>query len=75
MLMPKKVAPSGFPTCRRLKYGSVVSPPVLMVVFKRNSCVIAMPIEAKARDVRSHAKNVRSASMSSQRHTRRLQER
>lgn len=30
-------------------------------VFRRKSCVIAMPIEAKERDVRSQARNVRSA--------------
>jgi len=32
------------------------------LVFKRKSCVIAMPIEAKEREVRSQAKNVRSIS-------------
>lgn len=29
-------------------------------LFRRKSCVIAMPMEAKARDVRSQARNVRS---------------
>jgi len=32
----------------------------LSVVFKRNSCVTAIPIEAKDNEVRSHARNVRS---------------
>ena len=31
-----------------------------MAVFRRKSCVIAMPIEAKAREVRSQARKVRS---------------
>lgn len=30
------------------------------VVFRRNNCVIAMPMEAKERDVRSQARNVLS---------------
>lgn len=32
-----------------------------MDVFRRKSCVTAMPMEAKARDVRSQARNVRSS--------------
>ncbi len=31
-----------------------------MLVFRRNNCVIAMPMLAKDKDVRSHARNVRS---------------
>ena len=31
-----------------------------MVVFRRKSCVIAIPIDAKAMEVRSQARNVRS---------------
>ena len=33
-----------------------------MVVLRRKSCVIAIPIEAKANDVRSQARKVRSRS-------------
>lgn len=32
----------------------------VIVLFSRKSCVTAMPMEAKERDVRSHARNVRS---------------
>jgi hypothetical protein len=62
MLIPKNVAPSGFPSCRRCTYGSSPEPLGLfdIVVFRRKSCVTAIPIEANAREVRSHAKNVRS---------------
>jgi len=57
ILIPKKAAPSGFPRCRRL---SAWSPSSARDVLRRKSCVIAMPIEANANDVRSHARNVRS---------------
>lgn len=58
MLMPKKAVPSGLPR-RRSVSACRVSPS--SVVFSRKSCVMAMPIEANASDVRSHARNVRSA--------------
>lgn len=65
MAMPMNVAPSGLPTCRRWYEfpGSLGSRPSLreIVVLSRNSWVIAIPIEANAKDVRSHARNVRSA--------------
>jgi hypothetical protein len=32
----------------------------VVVLLRRKSCVTAIPIEAKANDVRSHARNVRS---------------
>lgn len=35
-------------------------------VLSRNSWVTAMPIEAKARDVRNHARNVRSKDLESE---------
>lgn len=58
--MPRNVAPSGLPSCRRVwLFGSSV-PGVERDELRRKSCVTAMPIEAKARDVRSHARNVRS---------------
>jgi hypothetical protein len=37
-----------------------LAPPV-MEVFRRKSCVIAMPMEAKEREVRSQARKVRSS--------------
>lgn len=68
------VAPRGFPTSRSrvaamasglekksgLLWDEVLEPDGAMVVLRRNSCVIAMPIEAKANDVRNHARKVRS---------------
>ena len=64
MLMPRNVAPRGFPMWRSFRKcaSSVVSWVSVSAreVFNRNSCVMAMPIDAKARDVRSHARNVRS---------------
>lgn len=54
--MAMNVDPSGFPTW--CSFDSF--PPPVMDVFKRKSCVIAMPIEAKEREVRSHARKVRS---------------
>lgn len=63
--IPRKVAPSGFPTCLRwyiLPGFDGVRPSLSeIVVFSLNSCVMAMPIDAKAREVRSQARNVRSA--------------
>jgi hypothetical protein len=57
ILIPRNVAPSGFPRCRKL---SAWSPSSANDVLRRKSCAIAIPIEAKASDVRSHARNVRS---------------
>jgi len=61
---PKKVAPNGFPTClkRNESVGFVGFNPSLseIVVFSLKSCVMAMPMEAKASEVRSQARNVRS---------------
>ena len=64
MAIPKNVAPSGLPTWRRryVLSGFAGTRPSrsLMVVLRRKSWVIATPIEAKAREVRSQARNVRS---------------
>ena len=64
MLMARNVAPSGLPMCRNFETRPSSGPSVLSAsvreVLSRNSCVIAMPIDANARDVRSHARNVRS---------------
>lgn len=57
--MPRKVAPRGLPSWRMVRWswsGSFSEREVL----RRKSWVTAMPIEAKARDVRSHARKVRS---------------
>jgi hypothetical protein len=56
MLMARKVAPRGFPTFRSV--WSDVS--LFRVVLSRKSWVMAIPIEANAKDVRSHARNVLS---------------
>jgi hypothetical protein len=62
--IPKKAAPSGLPRLRKCiaeAVGSGVVPAgAEMVVLRRKSCVIAMPIDANAREVRSHARKVRS---------------
>jgi hypothetical protein len=62
--IPRKAAPSGLPKLRKCiaeAEGSGSLPDgVVMVVLRRKSCVIAMPMDANARDVRSHARNVRS---------------
>lgn len=63
MEIPIKVAPSGFPKCRSLACGEDVwdaSGEFDRDVFRRKSCVIAMPMLAKEREVRSQAKKVRS---------------
>lgn len=71
MAIPRKVAPSGFPTCLRWYCfpESTGVPPSLswIVVLSLKSWVIAMPIDANAREVRSQARNVRSASGSEKR--------
>lgn len=65
MAIPKNVAPNGLPTWRKryVLSGFVDVRPLRseMVVFRRKSWVMAIPIEAKASEVRSQAKNVRSA--------------
>jgi hypothetical protein len=59
MLTPKKAVPSGLPRWRRVSACLLSS---ASDVLRRNSCVIAIPIEAKAKDVRSQARKVRSKS-------------
>lgn len=61
--IPKKVAPSGFPNCRSLVafVGCGFMPSRSdNVAFSRKSWVIAIPMEAKAKEVRSQARKVRS---------------
>lgn len=58
-LMPKKVAPRGFPSWRRVCEWSSSERDVL----RRKSCVMAMPIDAKAREVRNQARKVRSVTI------------
>lgn len=60
--MPRKVAPSGLPTCLRLALGDVDPPESVSAseVLRRKSCVTAIPILANESDVRSQARNVRS---------------
>jgi hypothetical protein len=59
MEMPMNVAPRGLPRWRILACGlSFWSPD--KEVFRRKSCVIAMPMLAKEREVRSQARKVRS---------------
>jgi hypothetical protein len=70
--MPRNVAPRGLPMARSRDVPALpmdgVVPELLsvMVVLSRKSCVIAMPMEAKERDVRSQARNVRSTRAVSQ---------
>lgn len=63
MEMAMKVAPSGLPTWRSRTCGELTSAgsEVAIVVFRRKSCVTAMPMLAKEREVRSQARKVRSA--------------
>lgn len=58
ILIPRKVAPRGLPSCRR--GSSEFSLPSARDVLSRKSCVTAMPIEAKASEVRNQARKVRS---------------
>lgn len=62
--IPRKAAPSGLPKLRKCiaeaEGSGSVPDGVEMVVLRRKSCVIAMPMDANAREVRSHARNVRS---------------
>lgn len=59
MPIARKVAPSGFPTCRSFICG-VLGSLLERVVLRRKSWVTAMPMEAKEREVRSQARKVRS---------------
>lgn len=73
--MPRNVAPSGLPTCLNLRLGSAFEANISNIessevstcsfgcneVLRRNSCVTATPMLAKASDVRSQARKVRSA--------------
>ena len=63
MLIARNVVPRGFPSRRR-----VLSVPLSLDrdVLRRNSCVMAIPIDAKASDVRSQARNVRSTALSAE---------
>lgn len=68
---PKNVAPKGLPSCRNFCLSMLFTavadaepsslPSLAIDVFSLKSCVMAMPIDANESDVRSHAKNVRSA--------------
>lgn len=64
MLMPMKVAPKGLPRWRRCFWGLYDAEGeeegFESEVLRRKSWVIAMPIEAKEREVRSQARKVRS---------------
>lgn len=59
MLTPRNVVPSGLPRCCSAWFVLPLEP--CRDVLRRKSCVIAMPMDAKANDVRSQARNVRSA--------------
>ena len=63
--MPRNVAPNGFPTCRRCAdpggFFGVKPWRSSMVVLSLKSCVTAIPMEAKASEVRSQARKVRSS--------------
>ena len=57
------MAPNGFPTCLNFLCSDEWSFSCCESdVLRRKSCVIAIPILAKASEVRSHARNVRSTS-------------
>lgn len=62
--MAKNVAPSGFPTARSFfvaaKETTASGFDEAMEVFSRKSCVTAMPMLAKDREVRSQARKVLS---------------
>ena len=62
MEMAMKVAPRGLPTWRRWWAGvcGVEGEEEGREEFRRKSCVTAMPMEAKEREVRSQARKVRS---------------
>ena len=61
----RNVVPSGCPTDRRWSAGEIAGDGFAgsagdKVLFRRKSWVIAIPIEANAREVRSQARKVRS---------------
>jgi hypothetical protein len=58
MLTPRNVVPSGLPRCCSVWFVLPLGPD--REVLSRNSWVMAMPMDAKASDVRSQARNVRS---------------
>jgi hypothetical protein len=60
ILIAMKVEPRGLPTWWRCWFGCGGLLPPIMEVLRRNSWVIAMPMLAKEREVRSHARKVRS---------------
>ena len=60
MLTARNVVPSGRPRCCSVWLVPPLGP--VRDVLSRKSRVMAMPMEAKAREVRSQARNVRSAS-------------
>lgn len=59
MLMARNVEPNGLPSLRTVAFSGLPLPSE-SVVLRRKSCVTATPMDANARDVRSHARNVRS---------------
>lgn len=59
MLIPRKAEPRGLPSRRSVALSELPLPSD-MVVLRRKSCVTATPMDAKANEVRSHARNVRS---------------
>jgi hypothetical protein len=73
--MAMKVAPRGLPTCLRRTWGVselvegdeelevLLEGGFAMEVLRRKSWVIAIPMEAKEREVRSQARNVLSTQM------------
>src|SRR5579862_2259494 len=58
--MARKVAPRGLPSCLRCRAPEVGGVSPARVVLRRKSWVMAMPIDANAREVRSQARKVRS---------------
>jgi len=60
MAMAMNVAPNGLPTLRKWPMAGCDGSIEPMFVFRRKSWVTAIPMLANERDVRSHARNVRS---------------
>ena len=58
--MPRKVAPRGLPISLRREAAAESDGDEPMEVLRRKSCVMAMPMEANATEVRSQARKVRS---------------
>ncbi|PHH78352.1 hypothetical protein CDD80_7038 [Ophiocordyceps camponoti-rufipedis] len=63
ILMARKVAPKGFPIRRNARESILPPSSSAREVLSRNSCVTATPMDAKASEVRSQARNVRSIRM------------